>query len=447
MKYTWLYILLAAYLATPGLAQQGNAAPPADGNRIPADAQVLRLDDVVREALEKSPEAESAWHAIKALQHRIAPAEALPDPTVAVGWAGNPAPFSVMARDASSYRGVTVSEQFPYPGKRKLQGAIAGKDVEAAQANYEAIRRRITAEVKAAYYEYFYDGKALQTANRNKTTLEELAQIAAAQYRAGKATQPDVLRAQVEVSLMLEKIIVLEAQRSAAQAQLNAQMQRAPESPLPPAEEAQPVAMTSSLDQLYALAAENDADAEGDQKQIERNRLAVTLAEKQIRPDLGVSYMFQQRADQPDMNGLTFSVNLPVFYKSKQRQAISEASENLISAEKTRDGRLNQVRLAVRQQYVTAKAAEKLMSLYSKGVVPQSSLALESSMASYQTGKIAIQPVIENITTLLDYETDYYRQLADYQTALARIESLTGELDQGLPGATEPAIQLVPKEK
>jgi outer membrane protein TolC len=352
-----------------------------------------------------------------------------------------------MARDASSYRGVTVSEQFPYPGKRKLQGAIAGKDVEAAQANYEAIRRRITAEVKAAYYEYFYDGKALQTANRNKTTLEELAQIAAAQYRAGKATQPDVLRAQVEVSLMLEKIIVLEAQRSAAQAQLNAQMQRAPESPLPPAEEAQPVAMTSSLDQLYALAAENDADAEGDQKQIERNRLAVTLAEKQIRPDLGVSYMFQQRADQPDMNGLTFSVNLPVFYKSKQRQAISEASENLISAEKTRDGRLNQVRLAVRQQYVTAKAAEKLMSLYSKGVVPQSSLALESSMASYQTGKIAIQPVIENITTLLDYETDYYRQLADYQTALARIESLTGELDQGLPGATEPAIQLVPKEK
>ena len=81
-----------------------------------------------------------------------------------------------MAHDASSYRGVTVSEQFPYPGKRKLQGAIAGKDVEAAQANYEAIRRRITAEVKTAFYEYFYDDKALRTANRNKATLEELAQ-------------------------------------------------------------------------------------------------------------------------------------------------------------------------------------------------------------------------------------------------------------------------------
>jgi outer membrane protein TolC len=435
---------LAAYSATSGWAQQGNVAPQADGNRIPADGQVLRLDDVVREALERSPEAESALRAIKALQYRIAPAEALPDPTVAVGWAGNPAPFSIMARDASSYRGVTVSEQFPFPGKLKLQGAIASKDVEAAQARYEAIRRRITVEVEAVYYEYFYDDKALQTAKRNKTTLEELAQMAAAQYSAGKATQPDVLRAQVEVSLLLEKIILLEAQRSAAQAQLNAQMQRAPESPLLPAEEAQPVAMTSSLDQLYALAAKNDADAQGDQKQIERNRLVVTLAEKQLRPDLGVSYMFQQRADQPAMNGLTFSVNVPIFSKSRQRQAISEASETLIGAEKTREGRLNQVRLVVRQQYLLAKAAEKLMSLYSKGVIPQSSLALESSMASYQTGKIAIQPVIENITTLLDYETDYYRQLADYQTSLARIESLTGSNG---PSASALAVQSAPKEK
>lgn len=445
MKFTWLYALLVAYSATPVWAQ-GDAAPQNDGNHIPADAQVLRLDDVVREALEKSPEAESALHAIKALKYRIAPAEALPDPTVAVGWAGNPAPFSIMAHDASSYRGVTVSEQFPFPGKRKLQGAIAGKDVEAAQANYEAIRRRLTAEVKAAYYEYFYDDKALQTANRNKATLEELAQIAAVQYRAGKAAQPDVLRAQVEVSLMLKKIIVLEAQRSAAQAQLNAQMQRAPESPLQPAEEVQPVAMTSSLDQLYALAAENDAEAQGDQKQIERNRLAVTLAEKQLRPDFGVSYMFQQRADQPTMNGVTFSVNLPVFSKSKQHPAISEASENLISAGKTRDGRLNQVRFAVRQQYLAAKAAEKLMTLYTKGVIPQSSLALESSMASYQTGKIDLQAVIENTTTLLDDETDYYRQLADYQTAQARIESLTGEVATALPSATDSAKQIVPKE-
>ena len=91
-----------------------------------------------------------------------------------------------------------------------------------------------------------------------------------------------------------------------------------------------------------------------------------------------------------------------------------------------RDNRLNEVRFELKQQYLGAKASERLLTLYSKGVVPQSSLALESSMASYQVGNVDFLSLLANFTTLLDYEMDYYRQLADYQTALARIEALTG---------------------
>jgi outer membrane protein, heavy metal efflux system len=78
------------------------------------------------------------------------------------------------------------------------------------------------------------------------------------------------------------------------------------------------------------------------------------------------------------------------------------------------------------------------MTLYSKGVVPQSSLALESSMSSYQVGNVDFISLLANFTTLLDYETDYYRQLADYQTALARIEVLTGADVTGPPITAPP---------
>jgi outer membrane protein TolC len=148
--------------------------------------------------------------------------------------------------------------------------------------------------------------------------------------------------------------------------------------------------------------------------------------------------MYQQRSAMPDMNGVTVSVSIPVFYKSKQRQGVAEASEELISAEKMRDNRLNEVRFELKQQYLAAKAAERLLSLYSKAVVPQSSLALESSMASYQVGNVDFISLLANFTTLLDYETDYYRQLADYQTALARIESLTGSDMTGSTISTTP---------
>jgi outer membrane protein TolC len=424
MKILWLYALLLACPSASLNAQQENGASQADEKNVPVGR--LQLDEVVRDALERNPEVQSAGHGVKALERKVPQAKALPDPMVGLGWMGNLAPFSTMSGDPSSYRGVTVSEQFPYPGKLKLQGAIAGKDVEAAQSDYDAIRRRVTAEVKTAYYEYFYFDKAIESTSRNKDLLEKLSKIAEAQYRVGKSMQQDVLRSQVEISLLIEKLTTLEQQKETAQARINAFLLQSPDSPLAPAAEVQPDTIQYSLDELYALATKNDPTAERNQKMIDRSKLGVDLAKKQYRPDFGVSYAFQQRTDQADMNGFMFSVNIPVFYKMKQRQAVAEASEDVLSAEKMRDNRLNEVRFELKQQYLAAKAAERLISLYSKAIVPQSSLALESSMSAYQVGKVDFLSLIANFTTVLNYETDYYRQLADYETAIARMESLTG---------------------
>lgn len=422
--------------AAPATAQQAASNVRTDS---PSDAAVLRLDDVVQEAVDKSPEVQSAWHAVNAMARRVPQAKALPDPVASVGWAGNPAPFSIVAADPSSNRSVTVSEQFPYPGKLKLQEAIADKETEAARADYEAVRRRIAADVQAAYFDYFYFDKAIQTTRKNKALLEKLSQIAEAQYRVGKSMQQDVLRSQVEISLLVGKLTVLEQQRATAQARINVFLVRPPESRLPPAADLQPVTLTYSLEQLYALASDNDTEVLRNRRIVERGRLSMALAEKQYRPDFGVAYIYQQRAAQTDMNGMTFSVNIPVFYKSKQREGVAQAAEELLSAEKMRDNRLNEVRFELKQQYLAAQAAQTLVSLYAKGVVPQSSLALESSMTGYQVGKVDFLSLIANFTTLLDYETDYYRQLAGLRTAIARIESLTG-----VTVATEPKTPAAP---
>jgi outer membrane protein, heavy metal efflux system len=445
MIFTRILAVLLFLPSLVALAQDDKPAAQTVGTNKPGDQgpapSVLLLRDVLQEALQKNPEAQSALHAVYALQRRVPQVEALPDPIVSVGWAGNLVPFSVMQGDSSSYRGVTVSEQFPYPGKLKLRGAIAGNDADAAQADYETIRRRISVDVTTAYYDYFYYDQAIQITKRNKELLEKLSKIAEARYRVGKATQADVLRSQVEISLLIEKLTVLEEQRDTAQARLNTFMVRTPESPLPPAAEVDPSTLRFSLEELYPLAANNDPGVLRNRTMVERSRIAVTQAEKDYKPDIGVSYMYQQRSALPDMNGVTVSVNIPVFYKSKQRQAVAEASEGLISAEKMRDNRLNEIKFELKQKYLRAKASERLLTLYSKGVVPQSSLALESSMASYQVGNVDFISLIANFTTLLDYETDYYRQLADYQTALASLEALTGTEVTGPPAtfrATDP---------
>src|SRR3569833_840220 len=252
--------------------------------------------------------------------------------------------------------------------------------------------------------------------------------------------QQDLLRSQVEISMLVEKLTEFEQQRATAQARINTYLQQSPETPLPPAGEVVPNEIRYSLDELYGLALGNDTAAHRAQKMIERSQLGVTLARKQYRPDIGVSYMYQQRTAQPDMNGAAISVNVPIFYRSKQRQAIAEATEEVVSARKMRENRLNEVRFELKQQYLAAKAADHLISLYSKGIVPQSSLALESSMAGYQVGKVDFLSVLANFTSVLNYETDYYRQLADYLTAIALMESLTGtDITGAAPETTVPA--------
>ena len=414
-----------------GIGQQSpvpaTAQSPATG--IPtraAEQPSVGLEDLVREALQKNPAVQGALHTVESQRRRVPQVKTLPDPMVGIGWEGNIRPFSVQTGDPSSYRAVTASQQLLYPGKLKLRGEIASKEADAASADYEGIRRRVTADVKTAYYEYWFYDNALQTTLKDKDLLTKLSQIAEARYRVGKGIQQDVLRSQVEISLLLQRLTVLQQQRATAQARLNTLLARSPEGLLPPAGNIEPSPLNYSLDDLYKRARQSDPGLQREQQMIERNQLAVNLAQKDYYPDLSVGYMYQQRPNLPDMHGMTFTVNIPVFYKSKQREEVRQATEERLATESSRDNRQNELSFELKQQYLAAKASDEILRLFSQGVIPQSSLALESSMSAYQVGTVDFLSVLGNFSTVLNYEIDYYRELANYQSSLARMESMVG---------------------
>jgi cobalt-zinc-cadmium efflux system outer membrane protein len=429
---------LAGLMCLPGLLVQAQLPSTVKAQTQPGS--VLQLDDAVREALQSNPSLQSARHTAQAERRRVPQASSFPDPTFAVNWMGNIEPFSVQTNDPSSYRGLAATQELPFPGKRRLRGEIAGKEADAAQADYDGVRRRLTAEVKTAFYDYWYYDKALQVTLQNKDLLQKLSQIAEARYRVGKGIQQDVLKSQVELSLLLQKLTVLQQQRATAAARLNALLARPPQQPLPPpADLAGPAPLNYGLDQLYELANRTDPGLQREQRMVESNQLAVNLAHKDYYPDLAVGYMYEQRPLMPDMHGFTFTVNIPVFYKSKQRQELAEAGQRAAATEQSRQNRQNELDFEVKQQYLEAKASQQLLQLYSQGVIPQSSLALESSMSAYQVGTADFLTVFSNFSTVLNYQVDYYRELGNYQSSLARLESLTGLALTSAPVASAPA--------
>jgi outer membrane protein TolC len=407
-------MLLAA--AACAAAQQ---APP------PSAAPLLQVEDVVREVLATHPSVAGARLLAEAQRRRVSPAGALPDPTLTVAYMGDVAPFRTQAGDPSSYRGVSAMQMLPLGGKRELRREMARAELHTSEADELAVARRLRADAEAACYDYFYYGRALEITARDKMRLEQLVEITAARYRVGKAAQAELLRAQLEVSMLLQRAATLEQQRTTAAARLNLLMGRAMDAPLPPA--AEPVrAPLPELAALAPAAQTGDPMLQREQTMVERSRLAVTAAHKEYIPDLSVGYMFQQRTGMPEMYGAQFSLNLPVFNKTRQRENEAAAHLELSSAEKGREARKLELAWELQQMHSMATNAARMLDLYDKAILPQSELALQSAESSYTAGAVDLLMVIANFTAIHGYQLDYARQLADYATALARIEAMTG---------------------
>ena len=69
-----------------------------------------------------------------------------------------------------------------------------------------------------------------------------------------------------------------------------------------------------------------------------------------------------------------------------------------------------------------------LLELYGGAIVPQATLALESSISSYRVGKVDFLSLLSNQTTVLEYEMKYYEVLVDHYKAMTTLEPLTGEV-------------------
>jgi outer membrane protein TolC len=411
-------MLLALFPAAPVRAQSAKEDSPS----VP-----VLLKDLVSEALTRNPEIQAARHSVNAKRARVPQAKAWPDPTISFGYGGNAVPpFSVMRGDPSSARQIMAEQEIPYPGKTRLRGQIAAYEAEAEVTTVEDAQRQVAAETKEAYFELHFIDQSLETLRKDREILQRLAKVAEIRYSVGKAAQQDLLRAQVELSKLVERQTTLEQTRKTLEAQLNSLRDLPVDTPVGPTADVRPGVLTQSIDELQSAAESSFPALKRQQTMIEGNRLAVDLARKDVRPNFSVGYTYMQRAGMPDMYGVTFSTSLPIFRRSKQDMAIREAAESLESARRKEQNELTVLRYRVKQEYLQVQSALRLLDLYSQGIVPQSRLTLESSLASYETGATDFQSVLGNFSTILDYELGYLQQIATHEKALARLEELTG---------------------
>ena len=401
------------------------------GRAIAAE-EVLNLQPLIDEALKNNRElltAEARW---KTSTYKVSQATSLPDPMVMIGYQNegwNRYTYGTMQGAQWMY---SVSQMFPYPGKRSLKGEMAAKDAESVEASYRAARQKTAATVKELYYELFLAYKNLDII-RDKTALfSRVEDAAVARYSSGMAPQQEVLMAQTEKYMLLEKETMLQQKVQSLETMLNNEVGRDVNSPLArPAEPAQS-AFPFSMEELQKTALENSPELRSRERMVSSADARISMARKEYFPDFTIAAtVYKRTGDFEDMWSLTATFNIPLFYRSRQQQGVAEAKSFSFETRHEVEGTRLMLSSAIRDNYTMLKTTEKLMDLYKKGLIPKTYQDFESAIAGYATGKVEAITVISRLKALLDYETLYWAQFVEREKAVARMESIAGISDSG----------------
>jgi outer membrane protein, heavy metal efflux system len=397
--------------------------------RAHADA-ITSLQDLLTEAERNNPQIEAArqgWQAAKQIPSQVS---TLPDSqfTLQQVNVGSPRPFAGYTNSDFAYIGVGVSQDIPYPGKLRLKGEMAKRDADATQQQYESVRRSVLAGVKSAYFQLAYLSKTLGILGSDGQLLQQVEKAADARYRSGMGNQQDLLQAQLEQTKLLREITMHHLEVAKAQAQIKQLLDRPQSSPdIEPAELPE-TALPYTFDELLAAAKAQNPDISGAQEMVEKQKLQIDLAHKDFYPDFNIQYAWQ-RTDPTQFRAyymLSVGVRVPIYRSRKQRPELAEAEAALNQARSEEESQTQQVAFELRTEFDTAQKTSELLTIYRDGLLPQTRVEFQSGLAAYQNNRQDFQALLASFLDVLHLDEEYWQSIADRETALARLEELTG---------------------
>jgi outer membrane protein, heavy metal efflux system len=388
----------------------------------------LDLGWLIDEALKNNREILMVTDRAAAAEHKIMPAQSLPDPMLTFGYQNTSLSTYNYNKDDFSYWIVSASQMFPYPGKLGLKGDMARADAEGQKALMEALRLRIVARVKELYYDLFLAYKTIDILQEKVDIFSRVEGAALARYSTGTGPQQEVLMAQTEKYMILERQEMSRQKIQALEAMLNLTAGREPTAPLGRPKQPESTKNEFVLDDLTRKAYEFSPEMRVKEKMIAAAEAKLGMAKKEYYPDVTINAGVNQAGpDFQNMYMLTASVNLPVYFKTKQQPAEKEATASLSEAKRDLEATKLMLASTLRDNYSMLKTADKLIDLYTNALLPKSAQDYQLALSGYGTGKIEALTVISRLKSFLDVELLYWNQFVEREKALARITAITGK--------------------
>jgi outer membrane protein TolC len=324
-----------------------------------------------------------------------------------------------------------------------LRKDVAARDAQSVSFGYQETVNRVVRDIKTAYFDLGLTLEMTRLAEKNKLILEEFLHIAGDHYAVGRGSQADVLKAQTQVSRMVDELLRLARERPAIEAELIRALGRDATVAAPVPEPPQLREEHVDLESLRETAMARRPQLLALQSIVARNEKALDLARKNYYPDLDVRLSYGQRDNmldgtrRADMVSLTMAINLPVWRENKLAPRVAESLAIRDQAQSLYQAQRNEVGASLRQQAAMAEQSLKSARLYQTTILPQARLTVEAALAAYRVNRVDFLTLLDSQMTVFNYEISQVTAMAGYNKALAEIDLLIGKSPMSLPTPEE----------
>jgi cobalt-zinc-cadmium efflux system outer membrane protein len=383
----------------------------------------LTLDQAIETALIENPRLKSAHKAWEASQSERTRVSALPDPVVEMGYGSSGRSFD------GTMEMIGISQMIPFPTKiigQRSKATLAGM---AAEVAYLAGEKEVVKEVKDTYVDLYLLRQTIAIYEQDLADALLVEEVARLRYEVGRATQHDLIKAQLEAHLMRNQIQVLRQDDLVSvsyrlKTLLNLDRKENMDELSKPAIPIHEI----DINQIRSVGTVMSPQVKFRTYLAEVARQDLSLAKMTWIPDLKFR-VFREEMDmvmgRNKVRGVMFSFNVPLWAWGNQSD-VEKRGYILEQAVYQLEAAQDAANLGLEQALASFYSGRESLDLYAGTLIPEAELAYASARSAYETGEVDILTLISAQRTLRDARLSHLRLWAELAKDLAEIERITG---------------------
>lgn len=373
-------------------------------------------------ALQNNPEVQAKYKLFEAAMQRTTQVNALPDPTLSIGYFISPVETRVGPQRAR----ISLNQMFPWFGSLRAQGDAAAIEAQVVYQQFLEVQLATELKVAKAYIPLTELQSLLVVANQNLEFLKLVKTIATGLYQNGKVSLADVLRIDLNIQQVESRIKLLKDKEKPLRVMFSNVLN-------------EPDTFQISYDSLILPVFSNsEVDFEGhpiiqelDYRQ-QAGEAKITAIDKSSLPKFGVGIDYVLVDERTDMNVADngknafmpmVSFTLPIFRK-KYNSAIQEVEFQNESFQLMETARINMLSSSYEELNYRILSENEKWRLYTE--LEKQTLTINRLLLSeYENSGKNLNDLLQLQLQLLDYQEKKIAACANLNINQAELEYMT----------------------